>query len=178
MQKNYVRAAVVVTALALFGLVAPTPPTAPVAEAQPAEGSRGEYIVHHLAMCVQCHSPRNREGELVESKLLDGARIPLASPWREPWALAAPQIAGLPGFTDEQVITLLMTGRRPDGETPMAPMPSFRMNRADATAVVSYLRSLGSSPVPVPKDPAEGMEPRRESPETVGSEDSGTEAEG
>lgn len=161
MQTKVVRATVILTALALVAVLVP----APTAEAQPAAGSRGEYIVHHLAMCVQCHSPRNREGELVESELLQGARIPLASPWREPWALAAPQIAGLPGFTDEQMITLLRTGRRPDGTAPMAPMPSFRMTAADAAAVVSYLRALGSGPVPVPEDPAERPTTRAEEPE-------------
>jgi mono/diheme cytochrome c family protein len=171
MQKTHVRAAATVVALAtLAGLV--LLPAAAVAEAQgPATGSRGEYIVHHVAMCVQCHSPRDREGNLVESKLLQGARVPVASPWRDMWALAAPQIAGLPGFTDEQVTTLLMTGHRPDGEAPLPPMPSFRMNRADAAAVVSYLRSLGAGRVPVPEDPAERPETRRRDGSAEGVEE-------
>jgi mono/diheme cytochrome c family protein len=36
----------------------------------------------------------------------------------------------------------LMEGITPDGRTPKAPMPKFRLSRSDAEAVVSYLKSL------------------------------------
>jgi len=40
------------------------------------------------------------------------------------------------------VISLLTTGQmRPDRPMPKGPMPPFRMQRADAEAVVAYLRS-------------------------------------
>lgn len=115
---------------------------------------RGRYLVHGVAQCVECHTPRDREGNLLDEKLLHGAPIPVASPYPEPWAYSSPHIAGLPGFQEEDVVTLLMTGRRPDGEAPLPPMPSFRMNRADARAVVDYLKSLGGSraePLPEPE---------------------------
>jgi mono/diheme cytochrome c family protein len=104
---------------------------------------RGKYLVENAAMCVQCHSPRDTKGELIQGKLLSGARVPLASPWPgEKWAAHAPKIAGLPGWIKEDFVTLLMTGKRPTGEIPRAPMPPFRMTREDAEAIADYLKSL------------------------------------
>ena len=104
---------------------------------------RGRYLVMHVAMCVQCHSPRKEDGSLVEQRLLQGAPIPLDSPYRQRWAFAAPKIAGLPGgWTQESLATLLTTGRRPDGTQPSAPMPPYRLNPEDASAVADYLASL------------------------------------
>ena len=58
------------------------------------------------------------------------------------WALKAPAIAGLPGYTEEQGIRLLMEGVTRDGRRPDPPMPQYRLNRTDAQAVVTYLKSL------------------------------------
>ena len=103
---------------------------------------RGRYLVHHVAMCVQCHSPRDRHGVLVGGQLLHGASIPLSSPWQKSdWAFRAPRLAGLPGLDPAVVKAVLMTGRRPDGYMPQAPMPPFRLGDADADAVIAYLAS-------------------------------------
>jgi mono/diheme cytochrome c family protein len=105
--------------------------------------ARGRYLVHHVAMCVQCHTPRDANGELDQTRLLKGAPIPVASPFpTQRWAFSAPAIAGLPGFSDEDEISLLTTGRRPGSAAPKPPMPPFRLTREDAEAVVAYLRSL------------------------------------
>lgn len=58
-------------------------------------------------------------------------------------------IAGLPNWTDEQAITFLTTGTAPDGTQANPPMPQYRFNRADAKAVVAYLRSLKPAPRPL-----------------------------
>ena len=50
-------------------------------------------------------------------------------------------IAGLPGFTDAQIIALLTEGQATDRNPPRPPMPPFRMSRQDAEAIVAYLRS-------------------------------------
>jgi hypothetical protein len=55
---------------------------------------------------------------------------------------AAPPIAGLPSMTEAQGVVFLTTGKRPDGSSPRPPMPEFRLNTADASAVVAYLKSL------------------------------------
>ena len=105
--------------------------------------ARGEYLVNNVAMCVQCHTPRDERGELERSKLLQVAPVPVVSPYpNDQWAFTAPRIAGLAPWTEEQIVTLLTTGARPTGERPKPPMPPFRMTRDDAEAVVAYLKSL------------------------------------
>jgi mono/diheme cytochrome c family protein len=108
---------------------------------------RGEYLVHSVAMCVQCHTPRNDRGELVQSQLLQGAPLPVTSPWPDQkWAVRTPALAALPGgWSEQDVIKFLMTGEDPTGRSPQPPMPPFRMNREDAAAVAAYLRSLQPS---------------------------------
>jgi mono/diheme cytochrome c family protein len=105
---------------------------------------RGKYLVLNVAMCVQCHTPRNDQGELDQSRLLQGAPIPIKSPFpSQTWAFEAPKIAGLPGgWTEADLIRLLQTGKGPRGRSPQPPMPPFRLNQADATAIAAYLKSL------------------------------------
>lgn len=116
-------------------------PSAPAAAAEQLQ--RGQYLVEHVAMCIQCHTPRTAHGELDRTRLFQGAPIPIPTPFpMQPWAFAAPKIAGLPGWTVEDAIRLLQTGTGARGYIPRPPMPPFRMTPEDAAAVVSYLKSL------------------------------------
>jgi cytochrome c553 len=111
------------------------------AEAQPI--GRGQYIVEHVGMCNDCHTPRDEKGQLILSKALQGAPIGSTPIHPMPWADYAPPIAGLPPhFTPEQMATFLQTGKRPDGSTPRPPMPPYRLSHEDAVAVTAWLRSL------------------------------------
>jgi mono/diheme cytochrome c family protein len=118
--------------------------TVPTSTASNNQIAHGKYLVLHVAMCVQCHTPRNERGELISSRLLQGSSVPVPSPFpSQPWAFEAPKIAGLPGgWTEADLIQLLQTGKRPGGNSPRPPMPPFRMNREDAAAVAAYLKSL------------------------------------
>jgi mono/diheme cytochrome c family protein len=108
--------------------------------------ARGKYIVEGLAVCTQCHTPRNSSGTPDRTKWLQGAPV-----WLKPampvtdWPLEAPRIAGLVPGSDADMVKLLTTGIWRDGKPLRAPMPQFRMKRSDAEAVVAYLRSLSSS---------------------------------
>lgn len=118
---------------------------APPASTPAATGdvARGRYITHSVAMCIQCHTPRNADGTLDETRLFQGAAIPMESPFRgQEWAIQAPAIAGLAGFNQEDELSLLTTGHRRDGHMPKPPMPPFRLTPDDARAVIAYLRSL------------------------------------
>lgn len=107
------------------------------------EIAHGRYLVHNVAQCVVCHTPRREQGELIQTRLLSGAVIPVRSPDEaEPWAFHSASIAGLTTFSSEHVIHLLTTGERPNGTQPKLPMPRFGMTQEDAKAVVAYLRSL------------------------------------
>ena len=105
---------------------------------------RGKYIVEHVALCSECHTPRDENGTLKPSEYLKGAPVPVKSPPypQMKWALKAPAIAGLPGYTEEESIRLLTDGITRDRRKPDPPMPQYRLNRADAEAVAAYLKSL------------------------------------
>jgi mono/diheme cytochrome c family protein len=106
--------------------------------------TRGKYIVDHVAMCAECHTPRNEKGEILSTQYLKGAPIPLSPPPypNMKWAIKAPGIVGLTGYTEQQGIRLLTEGITADGRVPDPPMPRFRLTRSDAEAVVRYLKSL------------------------------------
>jgi mono/diheme cytochrome c family protein len=132
------RGFLLVSGLIFFGFLRPS-----FAATAADPGVRGEYFATHVAMCVQCHSPRDAKGELERTRLFKGAPIPLRSPFpSQHWAFAAPAIAGLPGWTNDDATILLTTGRRRAGYVPKPPMPPFRLSREDAEAIVAYLRSF------------------------------------
>ncbi len=106
--------------------------------------ARGKYLVTQVAMCVDCHSPRAEKGKYVRERWLQGAPLPFKNTVPMPgWVDAAPPLAGLPGWTEAQIVTLLTTGKDQKGEPPGPPMPEYRMNKEDASAVAAYLASLG-----------------------------------
>jgi mono/diheme cytochrome c family protein len=117
---------------------------APRPNEQAALVTRGRYLVENVAMCIQCHTPRNQAGELDRTQLFRGAPIPVNGPHFQDmdWAVKAPNIVGLLGYTEEDAIRLLTEGRTRTGTRPRPPMPPFRMSREDAAAVVAYLKSL------------------------------------
>jgi len=105
--------------------------------------ARGKYIVEDVAMCGTCHTPRLPNGDLDRSQWLAGAPVPYlpARPTTD-WPINAPRLAGTPPTTNAGMITLLTTAVWIDGRQLRDPMPKFHMTRADAEAVVAYLRSL------------------------------------
>jgi len=124
-----------------------------LAAAQPAPRStgpdsrieRGRYIVERVAMCVECHTPRDSAGNLITSRLFQGAPMPVPAPPfpNQNWAFQAPAIAGLVGYVTAEEIQLLTQGIvARTGKPPTPPMPRFQMTRQDAEAVIAYLRSL------------------------------------
>lgn len=117
--------------------------------------ARGRYLVEDIALCWRCHSPVDVRGVRDRSRWLLGGQVATKSMIEGPgdWAIVAPRLAGSPPGTDEQFITLLMTGVSRTGGAPRQPMPPFRMTRADAEAVLAYLKSLGGR---VPGAPAAG----------------------
>src|SRR6516225_2710658 len=89
------------------------------AQKQPAGNAqveRGRYLVEQVAMCGECHTPRNSQGELDRSRWLQGAPT-----WFAPvhpttdWAYAAPALAGLPSFSDADMAMVLEKGWQPNG---------------------------------------------------------------
>ena len=124
---------------------ASAPAPAAVIESGPASGvtlERGRYLVEGVGLCADCHTPRTEKGEFDRTKWLLGSALSFQPTVTMPWSPAAPPIAGLPSMTEAQGVVFLSTGKRPDGSRPRPPMPEYRLNTADAAAVVAYLKSL------------------------------------
>jgi hypothetical protein len=104
--------------------------------------AHGRYLAERVAMCVECHSGRDHDGNIIDSERYLGGPIPFIPPSPE-WATRAPRNRGLPGYTDEMAMRLLTQGAiGRDGRQLRLPMPRFRMTPQDAADVISFLRSL------------------------------------
>ncbi len=113
------------------------------APARSAKVARGKYLVEGVGMCGDCHTPRDEKGEMIPGKTLRGAVLAFKPIAPMPvWADKTPNIAGLPGWTDEQAVKFLMTGIAYNELPGRPPMPQYRFNEQDAEAIVAYLRSL------------------------------------
>lgn len=105
--------------------------------------ARGKYLVESVAMCGQCHTPRNSDGSLDRNRWLQGASVLwMPADGQSNWPLLAPRIGGNPPASDADMVKLLTTGIWTTGKPLRFPMMPFRMNEADAKAVVAYLKSL------------------------------------
>jgi hypothetical protein len=119
------------------------PPTSAGGSESGASIERGRYLTHEVAMCVQCHSPRDERGRIIEGREFQGAPIPIVSPYPAArFALAAPNIRELARSSGESIVRLLQTRVGRDGKPPDLPMPPFRMSAEDARSIVLYLQSL------------------------------------
>ena len=130
-------------AMTALTLRAQTPQGAAAAALPVGNIEHGRYLAEHVAMCVECHSGRDNQGNILESERYLGGPIPFAPPWPTDWAIRAPRNKGLPGYSDEQALRLLTQGAiGRDGQQLRLPMPRFRMSPQDAADVMAFLRSL------------------------------------
>ncbi len=123
------------------------PPAAPVSGV-----ARGEYLVRAVVHCGQCHTSRS-----ALTMALDNSRF-LAGNQKKtgPEGQAAPNITpdqdtGIGSWTEEQIVTYLGTGNRPDGdvagglmgENIQGTLAGFKdMSKADLQAIARYLKSI------------------------------------
>lgn len=129
-----------------FAAGARAQPSAQVKATNTSQISRGKYLVEGVAMCSQCHTPRDSSGNLDHSRWLQGGGL-----WYQPanpvpdWPQQVPRIGGTVSASDGEMVRLLTTGIWKTGQRLRSPMPQFRMSPEDAAAVVAYLRSLNPS---------------------------------
>jgi mono/diheme cytochrome c family protein len=135
----------IAVAVLLVPVVAGMPPAKVTARraASATAVARGKYLVESIAMCGDCHSPRNEKGEFIQAQWLQGAPLEFKPTVPRPvWVDAAPAIAGLPGWEKDVAVKFLMTGVGKNGLPVRPPMPQYRFNVQDALAIVAYLKSL------------------------------------
>jgi len=107
---------------------------------------RGRYLVEHVSLCGDCHTPRNFMGVPDRSFYLAGAK-------KGPLGEEIPNIApdketGIGEWSRNDIAELLLTGTKPDLDNVQGLMAEVieagykNMKREDALAIADYLKSL------------------------------------
>ncbi|MEA2857234.1 MAG: hypothetical protein QOH98_1555 [Methylobacteriaceae bacterium] len=130
---------------------------APQAHAQSTQVKRGLYLVN-IGGCNDCHTPGSFLGKRDESRTLGGSDVGFGIPGMGVFVgpnLTPDKETGLGNWTNEQIVTAIRTGKRPDGRmlAPVMPYNDFaHMTKEDALAIAAYLKSLPaiSNKVPGP----------------------------
>jgi mono/diheme cytochrome c family protein len=121
--------------------------TAAGASAADPEIERGKYLVT-LASCNDCHTPGYFLGKPDFSRTLAGSDVGFTIPGLGAFVgrnLTPDKETGLGDWTDDQIISAITAGIRPDGRrlAPIMPWQGLsHLSSEDAHAIVAYLRSL------------------------------------
>jgi mono/diheme cytochrome c family protein len=129
--------------LKLFGRFSHSPATAPQSGIQ-----RGRYLIDHVAVCSDCHTPRNVIGVPDRALYLAGASAKIG-----PFGQAVPNITpdretGIGDWRREDIADLLLTGIKPDLDNVQGLMAEViehgfkNMTKEDALAIADYLKSI------------------------------------
>jgi mono/diheme cytochrome c family protein len=133
--------------LMAFATTETPPPAAPAAGV-----ARGEYLVRAVGHCGECHTPRS-----ALTMAVNNSRFLAGNPKKTgPEGQATPNITpdkttGLGDWTEEQIVTYLGTGNRPDGDVAgglmeekiQGTLAGFKdMTKADLQAIARYLKSI------------------------------------
>ncbi|MEP1206618.1 MAG: c-type cytochrome [Rhizobiaceae bacterium] len=109
----------------------------------------GEYLAGPIAHCMECHTPFGPKGPMFETDFGRGG-FEFHGPWGTSVASNLTSHAdGLADWSDEDLITMISTGKRPDGSPMLPPMPYpflAKTTREDLEAMVAYLRTLPPLP--------------------------------
>lgn len=107
---------------------------------------RGTYLVTSVVACGNCHTPKGPDGELPGMELAGWAPFFEVPEFTANSANLTPDPeTGLGNWTDEEIVTAIREGRRPDGTLIGPPMPIelYRgLSDRDVDAIVAYLRQL------------------------------------
>ncbi len=120
---------------------------APGNAAAESQVDRGKYLVV-VGGCSDCHTPGTFLGKPDMSRFLGGSDVGFAIPGLGVFPgrnLTPDKETGLGGWTNEQIVTALTTGARPDGRVlaPIMPWQAFsQLTSADAQAIAAYLKSI------------------------------------
>lgn len=119
---------------------------------------RGEYLAHHVAVCMDCHSKR----EFTKFSLPPtpgtfgiGASFPFNETEGIPGVIWAPNITPtrLKDWTDDEIVRAMAHGVNKKGDTLFPIMPYYNFNRMakeDLYAIIAYIRTLPPSDSTVP----------------------------
>jgi mono/diheme cytochrome c family protein len=142
----FLRGLGVPTYLKIFGRFSSSPAQAPKGGVE-----RGRYLVDHVSLCSDCHTPRNSIGVPQQSLYLAGAGQKIG-----PLGEAVPNITpdkatGIGDWKREDVVEVLISGTKPDLDNIQGlmyevvqgtPLGYKDMKKEDALAIADYLKSI------------------------------------
>jgi mono/diheme cytochrome c family protein len=112
---------------------------------------RGRYLVNHVSICGDCHTPRNSIGVLNRSLYLAGATAKQGPLGEEVPNITPDKETGIGDWKREDIAELLITGTKPDFDNVQGLMYEViqgtphgykDMEREDALAIADYLKSI------------------------------------
>jgi mono/diheme cytochrome c family protein len=123
---------------------------------------RGKYLVT-LGGCMDCHTPGYFFGKPDMVRYLGGSEVGFEIPGLGVFHgpnLTPDNETGLGTWSEQEIVTAIQTGKRPDGRelAPIMPWRAFAsLMPADAEAIAAYLKSLPAvkNKVPGPFGPSE-----------------------
>jgi mono/diheme cytochrome c family protein len=127
--------------------------TMPSDPARGSEWNRGNYLVHAVVHCEECHTPRNPLGAIDTTRSFSGN---VGGPDKQ----NAPNITsdvetGIGGWSIEDIQVLLKTGMTPDSDLVGSGMKAVvqgtsKLTDADRRAIAVYLKSVAPIHVDLP----------------------------
>lgn len=112
--------------------------------------ARGEYLAHHVTVCIDCHSKRDVTKfalPVIPGTEGGGAAFAFGKEEGVPGEVTAPNITPfrLKDWTDDEIARAITRGITKSGDTifPIMPYHSYsRMSKGDVYAIVAYIRTL------------------------------------
>lgn len=117
--------------------------------------ARGAYLAQ-IMDCAGCHMPRNATGTPMIEAGLSGGTIGFELPGLGTFwpPNLTPAETALGSWTEDEIVTAIRTGVRPDGRilAPVMPWPGYAaLKDEDAHALVAYLSQLDPVDTAVPQ---------------------------
>src|SRR6185503_16758991 len=132
--------------LKIFGRFSDSPAQAPKSGIE-----RGRYLVEHVSLCGDCHTPRNSIGVPQQSLYLAGATDKGSLLGVEVPNITPDKFTGIGDWKRQEIADLVRTGIKPDFDNvgglmaeviQGAPHGFKDMKQADALAIADYLQSI------------------------------------
>lgn len=123
----------------------------PATQAPKSGVERGKYLVEHVSLCSDCHTPRNSIGVPNRSLYLAGASKKINPMGEDVPNITPDKETGIGDWKREDIAELLSTGTKPDLDNVQglmyeviqgAPYGFKDMKREDALAIADYLKSI------------------------------------
>jgi mono/diheme cytochrome c family protein len=129
--------------LKLFGRFYDPPARAPSSGIE-----RGRYLVDHVSLCGDCHTPRNSMGVPNRSFYLAGASAKTGFLGEDVSNITPDKQTGIGDWKREDIVELLINGTKPDLDNVQGLMAEViehgykNMTKEDAQAIADYLKSI------------------------------------